>query len=87
MADFPKNTNAQIVIIETDGREGAHFNTNMSFLPRVGDNIELTSYVDMRAKLPYLHSLTVDRVDHKMGDIVGDEEGHYIAQIFARRRD
>jgi hypothetical protein len=85
-ADFPKNTNAQIFIIEPDGTEGAYYNTNLAFLPRVGEALELTSYLDMKSEHPYVHSLKVERVEHFMGDITGDEVGHHLARIYARRQ-
>lgn len=86
MADFPKYTNAQIVIIELDGSEGAYYNTNIGFLPRVGEAIELTSHVDLKSNYPHAHALKVERIKHIVSDLTGDEIGQYLAQIFARRQ-
>ena len=86
MAEFPKHTNAQIFIIEPDGTEGAYYNTNLAFLPRVGEAFELTSYLDMKSNHPYVHALTVERIEHFAGDISGDDKGNHLARIYARRQ-
>lgn len=85
MADFPVHANAQIIVIESDGSTGAYYNANLSFLPRIGETIQLTSNLDLKDGYEYHHSLCVNRLEHHVHDITGDQKGSYVALIYATR--
>lgn len=84
MGDFPKHTNARIVIVEPSEEIDAYYNVNLHFLPRVGEHIELFSNLDLKSGHPHVHRLVVVSVEHNVHDISGEDIGHHLATINAK---
>lgn len=61
--DHESNINANIVVLPS----GIHYRVNMKWLPRVGDKLELESFVDFPRK-----RYEVVDVQHEVRDIVND---------------
>ena len=75
MADFPKAANG--IIAETGG--GAFYHAKFDWVPRVGELIDLTSFLDIvqKSKEGSRHYFEVVAVIHAMHDVYeGDSRPH-----------
>lgn len=67
MADFPKAANG---IIAEEGELGAFFHARFQWVPRVGELIDLYSFLDASQKRPDArHFYVVVAVVHEMHDV------------------
>ena len=86
MADFPKAANG---IISEDG--GPHYPVKFNWVPRVGELIDLTSFLEIRDKRPdeSRRFYEVMAVVHVMYDVVegGDrsQDGHHNLKVVVRK--
>ncbi len=89
MSDFPKNANGIIREIDRGDEIGAYYQVRFSWLPRVGDLIDLTSFVDIAEKRPTSrYGYEVVKVIHHMHD-VSDKikqatEGHHSVSVVVK---
>jgi len=86
MADFPKAANG--IISEEDG---PHYHANFTWIPRVGELIDLTSFLEIRAKRANesRRLYEVVAVVHIMQDVVeGGErpqDGHHNLKVVVKK--
>jgi len=85
-----KNYNANI-LIEESLETNAYYQVSLTFLPNVGDFIDLNSLIDQGSGHASRHYLKVDRITHVLEDIAGrgadQRGGHHFVTIHASRVD
>ena len=86
--------NAHIIELPGDGDDSellAYYQVNLAFLPRIGDLIDLYSFIDVASSHPPRHFYEVVQVVHVMHDInkhnaEAKQENHFI-KIFVKHSE
>lgn len=80
MSDTPEGSNATIVV-----SDGTHYNLRLQWVPRVGELIDLHSFLDQMNEKPFRHHYKVVEIVHSLYDVVEDEQfphkGHHYLEI------
>jgi hypothetical protein len=78
MAELPINAN----ISEIDG---AYYPVQLKWVPRVGELIDLWSFIDQVGNYPPMHHYEVVQVVHKLYDVTDHaREGHHFVTVYVR---
>lgn len=68
--------------------DGPHYPVRLEWIPRVGDLIDLYSFIDTATKHPPVHRYEVVQIVHKMYDVTdkvsGGEEGHHFVTVHVK---
>ncbi len=68
--------------------DGAHYPVKLQWVPKVGELIKLTSFIDVASKDEPVHTYEVVAVRHDMYDVTdklpGASDGHHFVSVFVK---